>query len=185
MSRKGGGGGGGGSWIGRMWLPALAVLLYIWAFSADPQRAWLALEVGGRILLSVILLILSVMGLVGLVQQWANRDAIAGMLGKESGWKALLLAATCGTLVIGPPYLIFPLLMSIRRQGARWAVIGAVLGAYAVKVPMIPLEIGFMGWEFSFWRSLLTILFSVPVGLLVEKVMERGDLPTSHVQHRP
>jgi len=175
MSPKGGGRGGGGSWLGRMWLPALTLLLYGWAFAVDPQRAQLALEAGGRTLLSVALLIFSVMGLVGLVQVWTNRDAIAGLLGKKSGWKALLLAATCGTLVIGPPYLIFPLLMSIRRQGARWAVIGAVLGAYAVKVPMIPLEIGFMGWEFSFWRSLLTILFSVPVGLLVEKVMEYGE----------
>lgn len=163
------------SWLRKQWLLALTATLYLWAFAVDPQRARLALAAGGHTLLSVSVLILAVMGLVGLVQAWTNRDAIAGLLGKESGVRALLLAALCGTLVIGPPYLIFPLLMSIRRQGARWAVIGAVLGAYAVKLPMIPLEIGFLGWRFSATRSLLTILFSVPIGLLVEWVMERGE----------
>ncbi len=163
-----------GAWLQRQWLLTLTAFLYLWAFSADPRRARLALEAGGGTLLSLAVLILAVMGLVGLVQVWTNRDAIAGLLGKGSGWRSLLLAALCGTLVIGPPYLIFPLLRDIQRQGARWAVVGAVLGAYAVKIPMIPLEIGFMGWPFSFWRSLLTILFAIPVGLLVERVMERG-----------
>lgn len=162
-------------WLRTQWLLPLTALLYLWAFAADPQRARLALASGGETLLSVAVLIVAVMGLVGLVQVWTNRDAIAGLLGKGSGHRALLLAALCGTLVIGPPYLIFPLLMTIRQQGARWAVIGAVLGAYAVKLPMIPLEIGFLGWRFSLARSLLTIAFAVPVGLLVEWVMERGE----------
>jgi uncharacterized membrane protein YraQ (UPF0718 family) len=162
-------------WLRSQWLLSLTVLLYLLAFQLAPQRAQLALQSGGRTLLSVAVLILAVMGLVGLVQVWTDRDLIARTLGKEGGWRALLLAATCGTLVIGPPYLIFPLLMSIRRQGARWAVIGAVLGSYAVKIPMIPLEVGFLGWRFSLARSLLTVLFALPVGLLLERVMERGE----------
>ncbi len=67
--------------------------------------------------------------------------------------------------------MIFPLLMTVRRQGARWAVVTIVLAAYAVKLPMIPLEVGFLGWPFSLGRSLLTVLFAFPVGLLVERVM--------------
>jgi uncharacterized membrane protein YraQ (UPF0718 family) len=124
------------------------------------------------LLLSVVPLIISVMGLVGLVQVWISRDAVSKLLGKEGGVKALLIAVGCGTLLIGPPYVIFPLLMTIRRQGARWAVVTIVLAAYAVKLPMIPLEVGFLGWPFSLGRSILTLAFAIPTGLLVEKVME-------------
>ncbi len=113
------------------------------------------------------------MGLVGLVQTWISRDTVARLLGDESGGKALLLSALCGTLLIGPPYVIFPLLMTIRRQGARWAVVTIVLAAYAVKLPMIPLEVGFLGWPFSLGRSLLTILFAIPIGLLIERIMSK------------
>ena len=112
------------------------------------------------------------MGLVGLVQVWISRDFVTQMLGEESGLSALLIAALCGNLLIGPPYVIFPLLMAIRQQGARWAVVTIVLAAYAVKLPMIPLEIGFLGWPFSLGRSLLTILLAILTGLLVERIMD-------------
>jgi uncharacterized membrane protein YraQ (UPF0718 family) len=160
-------------WFVRQWLVSLAVLLYFWAGWVSPVKALHALQSGGALLLSVLLLIIAVMGLVGLVQVWVSRDAVARLLGEEGGPKALLIAALCGTLLIGPPYIIFPLLMTVHKQGARWAVVATVLAAYAVKLPMIPLEVGFLGWPFSLSRSCLTLLFAIPIGLLVERLM--GD----------
>lgn len=162
-------------WFASQWLVSAALLLYLWAGWAAPERAWRAAQSGGSLLLSVVLLIIAVMGLVGLVQVLISRDAVARLLGKEGGVKALLLAALCGTLLIGPPYVIFPLLMAVRKQGARWAVVTIVLAAYAVKLPMIPLEVGFLGWPFSLGRSFLTLLFAIPTGLLVERLMEKSN----------
>ena len=156
------------------WLPLGTVFLYGWAALAAPERALQALLIGLRTFGSVALLIVAVMGLVGLTQVWISREAVGRLLGHEAGFKALLIAAFAGTLLIGPAYLIFPLLMSIHRQGARWAVIATVLSAYALKLPMIPLEIEFLGWSFSMGRSLLTILFAIPCGLAVEAVMTLG-----------
>lgn len=164
-------------WFATQWLVSLALLLYLWAGLAVPDRAFRALQSGSSLLVSVALLVVSVMGLVGLVQVWISRDAVAGLLGKEAGPKALLIAALCGTLLIGPPYIIFPLLMTVRKQGARWAVVTIVLAAYAVKLPMIPLEVGFLGWPFSLGRSVLTLAFAIPTGLLVEKLMPDSDEP--------
>ena len=83
-----------------------------------------------------------------------------------------MIATLCGTLLIGPAYIIFPLLMSIKKQGARWAVIGIVLTSYAVKLQMIPIEVGFLGWPFSIGRALITLLIAIPAGLLLEALME-------------
>ena len=162
-------------WFTTQWLVSVTLLLYLLAGSLAPDRALLALESGGGLLLSVSILIIAVMGLVGLVQVWISPDAVSRLLGKEGGVKALLIAALCGTLLIGPPYVIFPLLMTVRRHGARWAVVTIVLAAYAVKLPMIPLEVGFLGWPFSLGRSFLTLLFAIPTGLLVERLMAESD----------
>jgi len=151
----------------------VALLLYLWAGWVAPERTFRALQSASSLMLSVVLLIIAVMGLVGLVQVWISRDAVARLLGKEGGLRALLLAALCGTLLIGPPYIIFPLLMAVRKHGARWAVVTIVLAAYAVKLPMIPFEVGFLGWSFSLGRSFLTLVFAIPTGLLVERLM--GD----------
>ncbi len=155
------------------WLLLVTLVLYAWAFCAAPGKALQALGIGAETFASVALLIVAVMGLVGLTQVWISRDTVARLLGREGGSRALLIAVAAGTLLIGPAYIIFPLLMSIRKQGARWAVIVTVLAAYAVKIPMIPLEIGLLGWDFSLTRSLLTLLFAIPTGLAVEAIMER------------
>ncbi len=160
------------SLVRAQWLPLFTLLLYGWAFVVRPEQAGAALAYGAKAFSSVALLIVAVMGLVGLTQVWISRDAVARLLGREAGFKALIISALCGTVLIGPAYLIFPLLMSIHKQGARWAVIVTVLAAYAVKIPMIPLEIEFLGWGFSLTRSLLTILFAIPCGLAVEAIME-------------
>jgi len=52
-------------------------------------------------------------------------------------------------------------------------VIVIVLATYAVKLQMIPLEVGFLGWKFSTLRIVFTMLLAIPLGLLVEWIVER------------
>ncbi len=155
------------------WLLCLTAALYLGAFVMQPERAMAAVHTTMTIFGSVLLLILSVFGLIGLLQVWISRDLIVRLLGRESGLKSLLLATFCGTLLIGPAYLVFPLLMEIRRQGARWAVIAIVLTSYAVKLQMLPVESGFLGWPFTLGRAAITLALGIPTGLLIEAVMER------------
>ncbi|HKJ04723.1 MAG TPA: permease [Geopsychrobacteraceae bacterium] len=162
--------------IRSQWLLLMVIGLYLWAYNVSPEKAIQALQISANTLASVMLLIAAVFGLVGLLQVWISRDLIVRLLGREGGVKGLLLAALCGTLLIGPAYIIFPLLMSIHKQGARWAVITIVLSAYAVKLQMIPIEIEFLGWPFSLGRSFLTVAFAIPTGLLIESLMERRKL---------
>jgi uncharacterized membrane protein YraQ (UPF0718 family) len=161
------------SLIRSQWLLLLAVGLYLWGFASTPERAAAALRIAAIQLGSVVPLLLAVMGLVGLLQVWISRDLVARLLGREGGMRALLIAALCGTILIGPAYLIFPMLLAIQKQGARWAVIVIVLATYAVKLQMIPLEVGFLGWKFSALRIGLTLLLAIPLGLLVEWIVER------------
>lgn len=154
------------------WLLLLAVSLWFWAAWFSSERAFEALGVAIRTFGSVLPLVFAVMGLIGLIQALTNPERISRLLGREGGWRGLWLAALCGMALIGPAYLIFPLLMSLHRQGARWAVIAIVLASYAVKIQMIPLEVGFLGWRFSLARTLLTLAFAVPFGLVVERLVE-------------
>jgi len=154
------------------WLLLGTLGLYLWRFAVDPAGASRALGITVRTFGSVLPLVLAVMGLVGLIQVWVSRDLVARLLGREAGVRALLVAALCGTILIGPAYLIFPLLLAIQRQGARWAVVVTVLAAYTVKLQMLPLEAGFLGWKFSLLRTLLTLLLAIPLGLAVEWVVE-------------
>ena len=155
------------------WLFYATIILYSAIFLINPERAGRALTTAAITFSSVLLLIIAVFCLVGLLQIWISRDLIVRLLGREGGVKSLIIAALCGTLLIGPAYIIFPLLMEIQKRGARWAVITIVLTSYAVKLQMIPVEVGFLGWPFTLGRALVTIALAIPTGLLVEAMMEK------------
>lgn len=153
----------------------LVSLLYLWAWTVAPHKAAAALYAGLSLFFSVALLIVAVFALVGLIQVWIGRDMIAALLGREAGIKGLLVAVGCGALLIGPPYVIFPLLMSLRRLGARWAVVTIVLAAYALKPQMLPIEAEFLGLSFALVRGGLTLLLAIPLGLAVEWCMPKEE----------
>lgn len=148
--------------------------LYLWAFVADSEGAARALASGGRVFLSVVLIIVSVFGILGLFQVWVDKEKVAAHLGERAGLGTIILGAAFGTVLVGPVYVIFPLLFAIRAHGARWAVVTAILTAWAVKIPMVPLEVQFLGWRFALARTVLTFIGAVIMGFLVEWLMRVG-----------
>lgn len=158
-------------WARNEMLFVLAAALYIWAFAAAPEKAVQALVVGWRTFLGILPIIAAVFAALGLFHVWVDKKKIAAVLGKGGGIKAVAIASLAGTVLVGPVYVIFPLLKAVREHGARWAVIGAVLAAWAVKVPMVPMEIGMLGLRFSVARIVLVALAAIPIGYLLEWVM--------------
>lgn len=155
------------------WLLLVVAGLYVWAGIAHPEKATRALGVAARELVSVSVIIISVFALVGLVSVLVDKKRIAEKLGDSSGPGAVLLASLFGSILVGPVYAVFPLLKTIREHGARWAVIGAMLTSWAVKIPMVPLEIGYLGVRFSVVRISVTVVGAIVVGFVIEWLMKR------------
>lgn len=149
-------------------------LLYVLALALDPARAIRAAALGGKVFLTVVPVMAASFGALGLFQVLIEKERIARSLGRQSGWRGLLAASAFGSVLVGPVYIIFPLLRMMRQHGARWAIITAVLTSWAVKLPMIPLEIQFLGWRFAALRSALVIAASIGLGMLVELLMSGG-----------
>ena len=161
-------------WLFRQYIILFVDFLYLGAWYVSPHKALEAIKYGANLFASVTILIMTVFALI---QVWVNRDLIGSLLGKEGGFKGLLIAVVCGSILIGPSYVIFPLLMSLRRLGARWAVIAIVLAAWAIKPQMLPIEAEFLGFPFALVRGGLTILLAIPLGLAVEWCMPDEKQP--------
>lgn len=153
-------------------LVLVVVGLYLWAGVVSPDRALMAARVSFATLAEVALIIFSVFLALGLFGVLVDKQAIGKRLGEGSGIKALLLAAGFGTILVGPVYAVFPLLKAFKDHGARPAVIVTVITAWAVKLPMLPLEVRFLGGTFAAARVVLTLVSAVALGLLMEQLLQ-------------
>jgi uncharacterized membrane protein YraQ (UPF0718 family) len=154
-------------------LLSVVLATYLAVLVLSPDKGLKALQVSGLTFLGVALIILAVFILIGLFQVWTKEEAVVRHLGHESGAKGLVLGALLGTALNGPLFSVFPLIKGLLNKGAKVGVIAVIFATYAIKVPMIPLEIAFLGLKFAVVHNSLMFLSAFLMAPLMEWMM--GD----------
>lgn len=155
-------------------LLSLVVTTYLVVLIVAPSKGLEAVRVSAMTFAGVALIILAVFILIGLFQVWARQEAVVRHLGRDSGAKGLLLGALLGTALNGPLFSVFPLIKSLLDKGAKVGVIAVIFATYAIKVPMIPLEIALLGPKFTFVHNALMFVSAFLMAPLMEGMMGRS-----------
>lgn len=118
----------------------------------------------------------AVMILMGLFAVFISDETVVKYLGKTSGVKGIALALLLGALPTGPLYVAFPLAATLIKKGARISNIIVFLSAWAcIKLPQELVELQFLGGDFMVTRLILTIIFVILMGYIIEKIMEWNE----------
>jgi len=149
------------------------IAIYLAVLVVSPKRGLQALQISALSFLSVALIIVAVFILIGLFNVWAKTEAVVKHLGHESGMKGLALGALLGTGLNGPLFSVFPLIKSLLQKGAKVGVIAVIYATYAIKLPMLPLEIAFLGLKFTVVHNVLMFLSAFLMAPLMEWMMGR------------
>lgn len=149
------------------------IAIYLVVLAASPSKGLEALKVSVLSFLGVALIIVAVFILIGLFNVWAKTETVVKHLGHESGVKGLALGALLGTALNGPLFSVFPLIRSLLNKGAKVGVIAVIFATYAIKVPMLPLEIAFLGLKFTVVHNVLMFLSAFLMAPLMEWMMGR------------
>jgi uncharacterized membrane protein YraQ (UPF0718 family) len=144
--------------------PAVILGLYGILFAVMPDRASLALKSSGNIFLNMLIPLCLVLVLMILLNLFLKPAQIARFLGKGAGIKGILLSAAAGIISTGPIYAWYPLLKDLRGKGAGNSPIAIFLYNRAVKPFLLPVMIGYFGWEYVVILTVLTVLASVAIG---------------------
>ena len=116
------------------------------------------------------------MVIMGLFSVFVSKELVVKYLGKTSGIKGILLAVFFGALPTGPLYIAFPLAVALKSKGASLSNIVIFLSAWAcIKIPQELVELQFLGLNFMVARLVLTIVFVILIGLLIEKLIAFSD----------
>ncbi len=137
-----------------------------------PSQANNVYSVSLDYLQEMALIIPPVFILMGLFDVWVPKSFIQKYMGKEAGFKGILLAFVFGTIPTGPVYIAFPIAAAMLKKGARLMNITIFLGTWAAaKLPQLMIELKFLGASFTALRFVLTVLSVIIIGFLVELIM--------------
>lgn len=83
-------------------------------------------------------------------------------------------------LQAGPLYGAFPVAYLLYRKGSSVRNIFIYLGAFSsMKIPMLGIEIGYLGIQFSLVRTLVSLPLFIGIGYLMERYLKNRHFTVS------
>jgi uncharacterized membrane protein YraQ (UPF0718 family) len=107
--------------------------------------------------------------IVGLFDVWVPKEKIEKHIGQGSGLKGILLVTLLAMLQAGPLYGALPVAYMLYKKGASIRNIFIYLGAFSsLKIPMLGMEIGYLGIQFTLIRTIVSLPLFIGIGYLME-----------------
>lgn len=149
-------------------LYGVTVLLLSISFFKDKQKTRLSLKKAWKAFENILPQFLVVILLVGVLLAVLNADVISKMIGSDSGWLGVALAALVGAVTLIPGFVAFPMAAMLLQGGAGYMQIGAFVSALMmVGVVTMPIEIKYFGLKLTIWRNALAFVFSFLVAYII------------------
>jgi len=120
--------------------------------------------------------------IIGLFDVWFPKEKIEKHIGQESGIKGIFLVVILAMLQAGPLYGAFPVAYILYKKGASIKNIFIYLGAFSsLKIPMLGIEIGYLGINFTLARTLISLPLFIAIGYLMEWYLKNKDFKINEV----
>ena len=144
------------------------VLLYI-GYSKGEGQHLVGLNATRKMLIEILPLLVFAFVIAGMVQVLLPRDLIARWIGVESGLRGIIIGTVAGGLTPGGPYVSMPIVAGFLRSGAGiGTMVAFITGWSLLAVARLPMEIGILGWKFTFVRFACSFFFPPIAGLLAQ-----------------
>ncbi|GAB6171792.1 permease [Paradesulfitobacterium aromaticivorans] len=165
----------------RPYMLVMAVILAdLTMMLSNRQLGYSSLSISADYLFEMLTFIPPIFILMGLLDVWVPRELVEKNVGPNSGWRGIIISILVGTAAAGPLYAAFPLAATLWRKGAKVANIMIFLNTWAaIKIPMITVELKYLGWRFALLRLILTLPAIIIIGYLVEKWGKNRQLPST------
>lgn len=150
----------------------LALLLLTVSFMKDKKKTKMALKKAWKSFENILPEFLVVILLVGFLLAILNTETISKIIGAESGWFGVLLAAIIGSITLIPGFVAFPTAALLLKSGAGYVQIAAFVSTLMmVGVVTMPVEMKYFGKKITIIRNVLAFLFSLIVAFLIGLVV--------------
>ena len=110
--------------------------------------------------------------LIGLFDIWVPKETIERHIGPNSGIRGIILVVLLAMLQAGPLYGAFPVAYILHKKGTSTRNIFIFLGAFSsMKIPMLGIEIGYLGLDFTIARTLVSLPLFILIGFIMERLI--------------
>lgn len=145
-------------------------LLFI-SFYKDKKKTKMALKKAWKSFENILPEFLGVIMLVGVLLAALHAELISKIIGNNSGWFGVIIAALVGAITLIPGFVAFPTAAMLLHNGAGIMQIGAFVSTLMmVGIVTMPVEIKYFGKKLTILRNIFAFIFSFIIGKVVSGI---------------
>ena len=150
-------------------LAVLAIAFGIVAHLKDPGLPWVGARNGLQMLWFVLPRLIPALILAGMLQVLVPQEVVQRYLGREGGFRSILIASAAGVLTPGGPMVTVPFLVALANSGAAMGPMVAYMTSWSLfgMQRIIAWEAPLMGWRFVSVRVLASFALPLLAGWIV------------------
>jgi uncharacterized membrane protein YraQ (UPF0718 family) len=153
-------------------LYGVTIILLVISYYKDKKKTKRALKKAWKAFENILPEFLTVIMLVGVLLAVLNPQVISKIIGSNSGWFGVVVAALVGAITLIPGFVAFPTAAMLLQNGAGYMQIGAFLSTLMmVGVVTMPVEIKYFGKRLTILRNLFAFIFSFLVAYIIGRVV--------------
>ncbi|NLW41422.1 MAG: permease [Tissierellia bacterium] len=146
----------------------LAFIALIISFIKSKAKTVLALKKAWKSVENILPQLLALLVIIGFALTLLTPEQISKLLGSESGWMGVLVAAGVGAITLVPSPVAFPLAAALLESGAGYMQLAAFISSLMmVGIVTIPLESSYFGKKAAIARNASAFAFSLIVALVM------------------
>ena len=150
----------------------LAAIGLVFSLLKSREKTKMALKKAWKAFENIMPEFLVVIILVGFLLAVLNPETISKIIGADSGWSGVLLAALIGSVTLIPGFVAFPTAALLLDNGAGYMQIAAFVSTLMmVGIVTLPVEVKYFGKKISIMRNILAFFFSFLVAIIIGMVV--------------
>lgn len=150
-------------------MAGLAIAALFYGYSKGEGQHITGLKLSWKMTIEILPLLIFAFVLAGMVQVLLPQAHINRWIGDESGLRGILIGTIAGGITPGGPYVSLPLAAGLLKTGAGLGTMIAYITAWSLwAVARMPMEVGIMGWKFTFVRFICTFFFPPVAGFIAQ-----------------
>ncbi|MDF2523980.1 MAG: permease [Clostridiales bacterium] len=153
-------------------LYVLALGLLLLSFMKDKGKTKMALKKAWKSFENILPQFLAILIIIGITLAVLSPETISKLIGDQSGWLGMLMAATIGSVTLVPGFVAFPLAAALLENGAGFMQIAVFISTLMmVGIVTLPVEIKYFGKKAALIRNSLAVAFSFVVAVVIGVIL--------------
>ena len=156
---------------------ALAVIFLFIGYSKGQGQHIAGMRSALNMTVQILPLLIFAFIVAGMVQVLVPQELLSKWVSVESGMRGILIGTVAGALAPGGPYVSLPVAAGLLHAGAGVGTMVAFLTGWSLwAVSRLPMEVGILGWRFTFIRIASTFFFPPIAGLIAQVIAASAKL---------